>query len=580
VTNPNPGTGLTGLGKLISILLVVGLIALGGWIVTKKIMTPAQPTPQQTAASDKTVKILDAHAAPADNTKKLDPGELLADPQHEVPTLAAPIPYLPKNNIIDIELSRYAGYSGLIVANGGLEPNPDSYFAKTHGFQVHITLSEAESWNALNAGKMAASATTADVLAVYGRSFHVTCPAQIGYSRGADGLVVQSDVHRFNQLKGKIVAAVQFTESDFFVRYLAREAGIDVKILDNLNASSDPQSINLLYCKDGESVGQLMQKDLDNGTTRIAGGMTWAPTTTDLVAASNGKLRLLTTNKNLLIIADVLIVNRGFADKNPDKVAALVDGLLAGNKMVRENPEQHWQLLANVFSAKDDKWDHARTLAELQKVHLSNLPENLAFFSGGITAGGSFASIYQSSVLAYGPQILPNPVDSDRFLDPAGLDKAKASGKYKDQVAAIVPITASSSAPIETDPLLSKDIRFLFEPNSDRLNMSDKGNLENLNAIKRMLDVSPGSSVLLRGHVDNASIPKFRKEGGESLVRTMALEAMELSKRRADEIKRLLVDREKIEPKRIKTVGRGWEEPAGTDSDANRRVEVQWFTLE
>ena len=35
-----------------------------------------------------------------------------------------------------------------------------------------------------------------------------------------------------------------------------------------------------------------------------------------------------------------------------------------------------------------------------------------------------------------------------------------------------------------------------------------------------------------------------------------------------------------IEAKRIEIVGRGWEEPAGTDSNLNRRVEVQWFTLE
>ena len=35
-----------------------------------------------------------------------------------------------------------------------------------------------------------------------------------------------------------------------------------------------------------------------------------------------------------------------------------------------------------------------------------------------------------------------------------------------------------------------------------------------------------------------------------------------------------------VDPKRIEVVGRGWEEPAGTDSAANRRVEVQWFTIE
>ena len=40
------------------------------------------------------------------------------------------------------------------------------------------------------------------------------------------------------------------------------------------------------------------------------------------------------------------------------------------------------------------------------------------------------------------------------------------------------------------------------------------------------------------------------------------------------------IDRAKIDPKRIETVGRGWEEPAGGDAEKNRRVEAQWFTLE
>ena len=31
---------------------------------------------------------------------------------------------------------------------------------------------------------------------------------------------------------------------------------------------------------------------------------------------------------------------------------------------------------------------------------------------------------------------------------------------------------------------------------------------------------------------------------------------------------------------RLETIGRGWEEPAGSDSELNRRVEVRWFTLE
>ncbi len=95
------------------------------------------------------------------------------------------------------------------------------------------------------------------------------------------------------------------------------------------------------------------------------------------------------------------------------------------------------------------------------------------------------------------------------------------------------------------------------------------------------LEVSPGSTVLLRGHVDNARVEEFRQQGGEQLVKSMALKAMELSRQRAMAVSEALKARHKdIEASRIEAIGRGWEEPASTNSDLNRRVEVQWFTLE
>jgi NitT/TauT family transport system substrate-binding protein len=55
---------------------------------------------------------------------------------------------------------------------------------------------------------------------------------------------------------------------------------------------------------------------------------------------------------------------------------------------------------------------------------------------------------------------------------------------------------------------------------------------------------------------------------------------MSLSKDRASEIRRVLVDRYAVDAKRLEVVDRGWEEPSGPNSDLNRRVEVQWFTIE
>jgi NitT/TauT family transport system substrate-binding protein len=54
-----------------------------------------------------------------------------------------------------------------------------------------------------------------------------------------------------------------------------------------------------------------------------------------------------------------------------------------------------------------------------------------------------------------------------------------------------------------------------------------------------------------------------------------------LSRQRALAVSEALRDRYKdIDASRVEVVGRGWEEPAGPDSESNRRVEVQWFTLE
>jgi NitT/TauT family transport system substrate-binding protein len=271
----------------------------------------------------------------------------------------------------------------------------------------------------------------------------------------------------------------------------------------------------------------------------------------------------------------VLIVHRGFAQEQPKIVQGLVQGLLEGNRLMRDKPDQNIDIVARAF-----KWNRDKAAQELKNVHLSNLPENLAFFSGAIDAAGSFGGIYQSAVLAYGSEVIKDPPDPSRFADTAALQAIDKLGIFKEQKVAIAPIRTSASGSVEADPLLSKDIRFLFEPNSAALDQANPDNTKNLEAIKRLLQVSPGSTLLLRGHVDNAKVEEFRKQGGDAYVRTQALRAMALSKDRAAEIRKLLIDRYTIDPKRIDIVGRGWEEPAGPNSDLNRRVEVQWFTVE
>ena len=543
------------LGKAISFLLVLGLVALGAFMVMRG--------GSSSGPSEKSADSGDAEA-PAVSEVKV-----------EVPRLSPAAPFNYKDNIVPIEISEYAGYAGLIAANGGMEPNENSVFFKNHGFKVKLTVSEDESWSELNEGKIAGSVTTVDVLAAYGRQLHAVVPAQIGFSRGADGVVTTTDIKRINQLKGKVVAAAQFTEVDFFIRYLAQEAGLEINALGSLDATPNPERLNLVYTEDGFEAGTLFAEELKSGKNRLAGCVTWEPKVSDIVQASGGKAHVLTTNRNLLIIADVLILHRGFAEQNPKVVEGLVQGLLEGNRMVRDNPDQYLDVVGRPF-----RWNRDETRAELAKVHLSNLPENRAFFSGAMDAAGSFSGIYQSAVLAYGSDLIKDPPDASRFAQTQYLDAIEKAGLFKEQVVAIAPIRSASGKSVETDPLLSKDIRFFFEPNEAKLDMANSQNVQNLESIKKMLQVSPGSTMLLRGHVDDANVPDFRRTGGEAYVRQMALKAMELSKNRAAEIRRLLIEKYNVDAKRLDIVGRGWEEPAGKDSAQNRRVEVHWFTIE
>ena len=545
----------TFLGKLLSLALIGGLIYFGLQMVRGRgVQIPGLPT----TGSDQ--------AAPAE----------VSEVQAEVPTLAPAAAFeLKADSVVAIEISEYAGYAGLIAANGGLEPSAGSLLTKYCGCKVRLSVSEEESWSALNSGKLAGSVTTVDVLAVYGRQFKVKVPAQIGFSRGADGLVVRSDVRRVNGLKGKVAVAAQFTETDFFIRYLAQEAGLGIATLASLDATPNPDRLNLVYTDDGFAAGDLFLSDLRSGKDRLAGAMTWEPKTSEVVAQGGSKTRLLTTNKNLLIIADILVMNQGFAEQHPKIVEGLVRGLLEGNRLVRDNPETQLDVVARAF-----KWTADQTRAELAKVNLANLPENLAFFNGSIDAAGSFGGIFQSAVYAYGSDLIKDPADPARFVDISALQAAEKTGAFKDQKIAIAPIKSGSGGSVENDPLLSKDIRFLFQPNSSVLDQAQAENLKNLAAIKQLLTVSPGSTILLRGHVDNSLVEQFRKQGGEAFVRQMALKAVELSRSRAAEIQRLLVEKYGVDGKRIEIVGRGWDEPAGPDAELNRRVEVQWFTLE
>ena len=498
-----------------------------------------------------------------------------AETKTVVPKLPAAGVYELKNNTVEMELSEYAGYAGVIVANCGLAANENSVFFKKYGFKLNITLSEEESRPQLNAGKLAALATTADVLPVYGSQFQVVVPLLISYSRGGDGVVVRNDIKGINALKGKTLVCAQFTESDFLIRYLAQEAGFGINMLKTVKDNPDPAKLNLVFTADAFGAGDIFLADVKSGKNLLAGCVTWDPKTTEVATQSGGKAHILFTNRNLLLVADILTVNKGFAKQHPDILAGLVGGWLEGNRMIRDNTGADTEPVLKAF-----KWDRAKYNTEMTKVHLANGPENLAFFSGAIDAAGSYGYIYESAVYAYGKQLIKDPPEGEWFLNLSGLKTLEKQGRFEGQKVAILPIateTKQIKEVVEGEPTLSKDIRFFFEKNTASLDLKNAENMKMLEQTKRFLQVGPGSVLLLVGHVDDSQRSDFERKG---LGRQASLAAKELSHKRAEEIKRVLVQQCNADGERIETQGKGWDQPTGAEAEKNRRVEVKWFVVE
>src|SRR5687768_10864819 len=152
---------MTAKGKIVLTLLVLLFVGAAAWKWWPRLAT--KTSSQQSGSEARTSSGADGSASAAATAAEL------VETQTEAPKLAPAAAYQPKDNIVDVELSEYAGYAGLIAANGGLEPSENSVFFRKHGFKLRIALSEEESWSKLNSGGMAASATTVDVLAVYGK---------------------------------------------------------------------------------------------------------------------------------------------------------------------------------------------------------------------------------------------------------------------------------------------------------------------------------------------------------------------------------------------------------------------------
>ena len=133
--------------------------------------------------------------------------------------------------------------------------------------------------------------------------------------------------------------------------------------------------------------------------------------------------------------------------------------------------------------------------------------------------------------------------------------------------------------------VLSNDIRLYFE--AQKLDFDQNSDTEEVRQNLRLLGKTSeqmgflGTTIVkLVGHLDTPRLEDFKAQGPQAFVEASA-QAKLISKRRAEFVKKVLLERFKGDSERVITEGRGWDQPINLeDPGANRRVEVQFLSFE
>ena len=214
-------TRLTSFAKFFITLVILGVIAGGGYLILNK-------------------------TSLGSNLKKKAEEAKEAEKTEEEPKTG----FNDDDNTLVIQLVSWGGYGPGLYFNEGAEPNERSRFFKEYGFKVRFVL-ENDLINAMNAwiaDEYDVAVQTADAFPLYTgpvdiNQYKPKAFMQVDWSRGGDAIIVKRGINSVNDLKGKkVVVAVPSPAQTLLVTAL-EAAGLKysdvevVKTTDNITAA-------------------------------------------------------------------------------------------------------------------------------------------------------------------------------------------------------------------------------------------------------------------------------------------------------------------------------------------------------
>ncbi len=482
--------------------------------------------------------------------------------------------------LLRVPLDTWGGYAALFAANGGIKPSRDSLFYKKGKFAVELVPEESATaqLSGYAAGRYPVIWAPMDSLPLLYDALKADkriMPKVLGlfdWSAGGDGIIVKEEIRRPADLRDRIILTSSNTPYSFMLLWYLAQNGMTGK------------DVKVVWIDDGDKALEMFQND-----ARIVAWVSWTPFINDVVDPNSesyvqGSRLLISSRDANQLIADTYIVRNDLFQDKPEMMTAFVEAMIEGSQAIGTAT---FAAMAEFYKLSGP----GEAKAMLDDVHVANWPETEMFFDLANQIGA-----YKIFLLAqeYYKQLgsLPQSAsyDPERVINTSVVEAIRSKGLYKDQKNAMLDSfnkkasfdigdLESQRVVLTNDVMLYFDAQKLdFDPASQKQEI--KENMRMLAQVAEQTNFLATTVIKLIGHLDTAKVEEYRAKGNQSFIEASA-QAKLISKKRAEFIKKVLVDKFSVDPERIVTEGRGWDSPIDPDDPAkNRRVEVQFISLE
>jgi outer membrane protein OmpA-like peptidoglycan-associated protein/ABC-type amino acid transport substrate-binding protein len=449
-----------------------------------------------------------------------------------------------------VGINTWAGHAPGIVANRGMDPNPQGLYRTKYGLDVKFVLLEdpAAKLAAFRKGDIDVMWNTVDNWAreasiLAEQNQRAKSVMMQDWSRGGDGIVSLASIKSVEDLKGKKIACTQFTPSHFLLLYLLAQSGL---------APEERAAVEkgIIFTQDAPAAAAMFK------ARQVDAAVTWEPDLSAAVTARGDEAHVLvSTTAATNIIADTLCARQELIDRAPDTVRDFIHGWFDGIEAIKSDPAQAYAIVAKAL-----KLDADTVSGMLSGLKLTPFADNAQFY--GLTGGKAhYETLFDTAFVIWRKKgLVTKPVEAKEWADTRFLSALAPS--YPEQKVE-EPKVAAKAPSAKDRAIINKQIQVHFTPGSDEIMA---GSFFVLDALGETMTSFGNTYLRVEGNTDAIGKPK---------ANTI------LSERRALAVKNYILQNfPSIPATRFQTIGRGQTNPVAPNTteagrQLNRRTDIK-----